>query len=235
MSELRRVEIPTPSPLLAGRSLERRYESIEMPLEQFKAAGKSVGASVTSSYIAILLATYADYHRHRGVSHGTLSMAVPVDLRKNKGHTENNMVGVAFLAAPLTSKDLGTRIRTVHQFLRDSRSSGMVQVLPALADFLPLVPPPLLSAFVRRMSAAIDVVPSSMPGVLRPAYVAGAEIISCLAFGPRGNSGCISSLMSHDTTCTLNVHLDPAAVSDLPAFADLLLRNTQELLRLASS
>jgi WS/DGAT/MGAT family acyltransferase len=235
LSELRRVEIPNPSPLLAGRSLGHRYESVEMPLEQFKAAGKSVGASVTSSYIAVLLATYADYHRHHGVSHPTLSMAVPVDLRESKGNAENNMVGMALLAAPLTSKDLGTRIRAVHRFLRESRLSGMVQALPALADFLPLVPPPLLSAFVRQMSAAIDVVPSSMPGLLRPAYVAGAEITSCLAFGPRGNSGCISSLMSHDTTCTLNVHLDPAAVTDLPAFADLLLRNTQELLRLGSS
>ncbi|MEW2266307.1 wax ester/triacylglycerol synthase domain-containing protein [Streptomyces sp. NPDC047853] len=233
--ELRRMEIPSPSPALAGRSPHRRFESVTMPLGPFKAAGRGLGASVTSTYIAVLLATYADYHRHVGSAQETLSMAVPVDLGRGGRHRGNNQVGTAFLAAPLAAANLRERIRAVHRLLQESRTSGMVRVLPAVAELLPLVPPVLLTAFVRRLSAGIDVVPSSMPGVQRPAYVAGAEITSCLAFGPRGNSGCISSLMSHHDTCTLNVHLDPAAVSDLPAFADLLHRNASDLLRLAAS
>ncbi|MEU7099189.1 wax ester/triacylglycerol synthase domain-containing protein [Streptomyces longwoodensis] len=233
--EMLRTDMPSASPLLAGRSPQRRFESVEMPLGQFKAAGRSVGASVTSAYIAVLLATYADYHDHLGTPRETLSMAVPVDLRKDCGHDGNNVVGTAFLSVPLAAANLGGRIRAVHRFLQDARTSGMVHLLPAFAEFLPLVPPALLTAFVRRLAAGIDVVPSSMPGILRPAYVAGAEITSCLAFGPRGNSGCISSLMSHNDTCSLNVHLDPAAVSDLPAFADLLYRNTRDLLQLGAS
>jgi WS/DGAT/MGAT family acyltransferase len=233
--EMRRIEIPSPSPVLAGRSAQRRFESVEMPLGRFKAAGRSVGASVTSTYVAVLLATYADYHRHLGAGGETLSTAVPVDLRKNRGHGGNNVVGTAFLSLPLAAVNLGERIRAVHHLLREASTSGAVHLLPAIAEFLPLVPPVLLTAFVRRLAARIDAVPSSMPGVLRPAFVAGAEITSCLAFGPRGNSGCISSLMSHHGTCSLNVHLDPAAVSDLPAFADLLHRNTRDLLRLGTA
>ena len=78
-----------PSPLLRGRSLGRRFETVEFPLDDFRRPRSAVGGSVNDAYIAASVRSAAPVPRGaQGVPVDALPLAMPVSLR-----TDDDPVG----------------------------------------------------------------------------------------------------------------------------------------------
>ncbi|MQY07651.1 wax ester/triacylglycerol synthase domain-containing protein [Actinomadura macrotermitis] len=226
--------VPQASPLLAGRSRERRFEAVEMPLAELKAAGKDAGASVTAAFITVLLGAFSDYHRRHGKDGGPLSIVVPVDVRGGGQANGNNVVGGLLLGASLEDMDTHERLAGVGALLREARESPLAGWTAALTSLIPLAPLPVLLRATRRLGGAHDLTASSVPGVPYQAYIAGARLVSSLVFGPRAYGACTAVLMSQDETLGLGLNIDPAAITDAPAFGRLVHENAGKVLALAS-
>ncbi|MFC9976686.1 wax ester/triacylglycerol synthase domain-containing protein [Spirillospora sp. NPDC127200] len=218
------------SPLLSGRGPGLRFDAHEVPTASLKAAAKRADASITAVHLAVLLGAYSDYHRRQGVSHDVLSMSVPVDVRSQHTFTGNNSIGVMTVAGSLAEMEPVPRIQAMYRMLQRGRLGPLAQAAPALTELIPLVPPMLVRALARRVTARVDLLASSIRGMRRPGYVAGAKITSHLLFGPRAGLGTISALMSHDDAFGLTLHMDPASVTDTELFGELVRKNLHDLL-----
>ncbi|POM27867.1 putative diacylglycerol O-acyltransferase [Actinomadura rubteroloni] len=224
---------PRRSPLLARRGRERRFEAVEMPLADLKAAGKTAGATVTAAFITIMLGAFADYHRLHGRAGGTLSIAVPVDVRDGGPEDGNNIVGGLVLGGSLKEMGPHDRLAEVGAMLRRARRTPLAGWSAALTSLFPVLPVPVLLRATRWTSGVQDLKTSSVPGVPRPAYIAGARLLSTLVFGPRVHGACTAVLMSHDETAGLGLNVDPAAVTDTSSFGRLVQKNVGAVLALA--
>ncbi|MFC0042721.1 wax ester/triacylglycerol synthase domain-containing protein [Actinomadura rayongensis] len=227
------VTVPGRSPLLAGRGRDRRFDAVELPLADLKAAGKTVGATVTAAFIAVLLGAFADYHRLHGRTGGTLAITVPVDVRSRGRADGNNIVGGLMLGGPLTEATAHDRLAAVDALLRRARRSPLAGWSAALTSLSPVVPVPVLLRAARWAAGAHDLTASSVPGMPDRAYIAGARLTSTLVFGPRAHGACTAVLMSQDETAGLGLNLDPAAVADPSAFGRLVRDNADAVLALA--
>ncbi|MGI5170918.1 wax ester/triacylglycerol synthase domain-containing protein [Spirillospora sp. CA-253888] len=227
--------IPRGSALLAGRSRERRFTAVEMPLAELKAAGKHADASVTAAFITVLLGAFSDYHRHRGWAGDSMSVVVPVNVRNNERTNGNNIVGGLLLGAPLREMDTRERLTSMGAILRQARQSPLAGWTSALTTLIPLAPLPVLLRAARYMGGAHDLTASSVPGVPYQAYIAGARLTSSLVFGPRAYGACTAVLMSQDETLGLGLNVDPMAITDVPLFDRLVHENAERVLALASS
>ncbi len=73
-----------PSPLLRRRSLGRRFEWLEFPLDRFRRAAKAAGGSVNDAYIAGICGALRLYHDELGVPIDAMPLAMPVNLRSRR-------------------------------------------------------------------------------------------------------------------------------------------------------
>jgi hypothetical protein len=64
------------------------------------------------------------------------------------------------------------------------------------------------------MSSAIDLQASNIPGLDRPAYLAGAGITATFVFGPVPGCAIMATLLSQEGTCHVGVVSDSDAVPD---------------------
>jgi hypothetical protein len=73
-----------------------------------------------------------------------------------------------------------------------------------------------------------------VPGISRPAYIAGARITHVYPFGPLPGCAATVTLVSHDGTCCVGANLDAAAFVEPELFKSCLLEGFGEVLELGS-
>jgi diacylglycerol O-acyltransferase / wax synthase len=101
---LQRILAPppvTPSPLLSHRSRSWRFDALDVPFAELKAAGKAAGGSVNDAYISALLAAFRRYHEHFERPIDEMPMAMPISLRRGDHPMGGNRFAGARFAAPV--------------------------------------------------------------------------------------------------------------------------------------
>jgi diacylglycerol O-acyltransferase / wax synthase len=224
---LERVLAPPPggpSPLLKSRSLSWRFDSLEVPLDDLKRAGKAAGGSLNDAYIAALLGGLRRYHDALGSPIDTLPMAMPISLRSGDHPMGGNRFAGARFAAPVGATDPAERIRLVHDFVLNARDEPAIDALGLAAPLLNGLPIGLVARWYAGQTANLDLQASNVAGLPWEAYIAGAKIERMLPFGPVPGCAVMATLLSYAGTCCIGVNSDAAAVTD----PDLLVRCLQE-------
>ena len=233
---LQRILAPPPappSPLLAQRSRSWRFDALDVPMAELKAAGKAAGGSLNDAYIAALLGGFRRYHERLGEPIEELAMAMPISLRRGDHPMGGNRFAGARFAAPVGEPDPAERIRLVHDFVVTAREEPALDVFGLLAPALNRLPMPLVARAYATQTTKLDLQASNVAGLPYEAYIAGARIERMLPFGPLPGCAVMATLLSYAGTCCIGLNTDPAAVTDPAAFMACLEEGVEEVVGLA--
>jgi hypothetical protein len=110
-----------------------------------------------------------------------------------------------------------------------------VGLTPVLAWALDLLPAALVQRTFAGMLRSIDVGAVDVPGLRKPAYVAGARVERLWAFAPPTGAAMSITLVSHLQTACIGIACDVAAVDDPELLATCVEHGLDEVLALAGA
>ncbi len=221
----------SPSPLLRRRSLGRRLEMLEFPLDPFRRAAKAAGGSVNDAYISAICGALRRYHEELGVPVEAVPLAMPVNLRSDDDPAGGNRFAGARIAAPVGERDPARRIQAIRKMVLTAVAEPAVNALSSVSPVLSRLPTPLLGV-VASVASTTDVQASNVPGYAEAPYIAGARIDKTFPFGPLPGVPMMIILVSQAGRCYVGVHYDTASVTDQDLFLRCLHEGFEEVLAL---
>jgi len=224
---------PTPlSPLISGRSLDRRVATITFPLDDMKRAAKAAEGTLNDAFVAAVLGGLRRYHEARGSDVGELRMMMPINIRGEAAGLGGNHFTTARLVVPLTIAEPDARVREVSERCRRLRAEPAVALSANLATVLSRLPRRVSTALFGSMLKGADFITSNVPGSPFPLYMCGAEVEGMYAFGPLSGAAANVVLLSHCGTCFVGINTDLRAIPDTEAFTADLQAGFDEILTL---
>ncbi len=210
---LRPVTAPG-SPLLHGRSLSRRLDVLDVPVEHLAAAGRAAGGTLNDAFLASVVGGMSRYHAQHGSALDHLRVTMPINLRARGDRPLGNRFTPARFVVGAAAEDPLERMRCCGAISRSWQHEPAVAASDALAMGLAALPAPLTATVFRSMLANVDLVCSDVPGVPQRSWLAGAELLREYPFAPPAGAACSVTLMSYAGTACVGVVSDPVAVRD---------------------
>jgi WS/DGAT/MGAT family acyltransferase len=202
------------SPVLAGRSIDRRLAVVERPLRDLQAAARATGGTVNDVLLAAVGGALGEYHWAQGGPVPAIRVVMPINVRRPGDPIGGNRFVPARFTLPIDDPDPVARVRIAGALVRSWRSEpalGATDLLAAGIDFLPrTLAARLFSGMLR--STDVDVV--DVPGLRRRAYLGGARIERLWAFAPPTGAALSVTLVSHDGKACIGLACDRLAVAD---------------------
>lgn len=223
-----------PSPLMRDRGLARRFGVLDLSLTDLRAAGKAAGGSLNDAYLASLAGGLRIYHERHGLTPERLPIAFPVSLRRDDHPMGGNRFAGARIAGPVGVRDPAQRIAQIRELVISAREEPALDFMGILAPVLARVPAFVLTRLSEAVTRTVDLQASNIPGLARPAFIAGARITHMYPFGPVPGSAVMVTLISHNGRCCIGVNVDSSAISDINTFVDSLQTGFDEVLALAA-
>jgi WS/DGAT/MGAT family acyltransferase len=168
----------------------------DVPLEDVKIVGRSLGATVNDVVLAASCASLRSWLlSHGGLPDRPLIGVVPVSLREKGDHGEGNRVTVMRVRLPIDIEDPIERVRAIHTVTRSEKKGqnrsggGMVK---HVVDILVNTSTPWLlteifarySLIAERIPPMWNVVVSNIAGSPVPLYFGGARLRQLYPLGP---------------------------------------------------
>jgi WS/DGAT/MGAT family acyltransferase len=220
----------SPSPLLRSRSHARRFEVLELPLDDLRRAAKRAGGSVNDAFLAAVCDGVGRYHRHFGMQLEELPIGIPVSIRREGNPLGGNHFAGVKLSAPVGDLEPAERIARIRELVLTVRAERALDALNTVAPLLTVLPTSILVDLNVRMARGLDIQASNVPGIAHPVYLAGARVTHWYPFAPAPGIAAMIVLMSHDGTCCIGINLDPAAVTEPEIFRDALVAGFDSIL-----
>jgi len=202
------------SPVLAGRSLDRRLAVLERPLRDLKAAARATGGTVNDVLLAAVGGALAEYHWDQGRPVPALRVVMPISVRRPGDGIGGNRFVPARFTLPVDDPDPTNRVRIAGALVRACRREPALGAGDVLAAAVDLMPRALAARLFAGMLRSVDVDVVDVPGLRRRAYVGGARVERLWAFAPPTGAALSVTLVSHDGTACIGVACDQLAVTD---------------------
>ena len=173
-----------------------------LPLDEVKAVGRALGASVNDVLLSCVAGALAGYLRAKGDdTDGVMLRAlVPVNLRPiEKAYRLGNQFGLVFLDLPIGLENPVARLYAVRENMRSLRGSYQpvlaLGILAAMGAGPRILQDTLLAILARNASAVM----TNVPGPQQPLWLAGARIDGLMFWVPQsGDIGVGVSIISYD-------------------------------------
>jgi WS/DGAT/MGAT family acyltransferase len=238
MSSARRVLGTRPAPgsgLFKRRSLSWRFDGIEIPLADLKAAAKAAQGSLNDVFLAGLVGGFKRYHDEMGVTLDRMPIGFPISLRTENDPMGGNKFAGSQYAAPLTIDDPVERVRHIQNFVRETRAEPALDVMIRMMPVVTRLPIAAITAMTADFTAAQDAQISNVPGIPYPVYMAGAEITQFWPFAPVPGCGMMIVMMSHNGRCCIGINSDRAAVTEPELLVECLRAGLDEVVALGAA
>jgi WS/DGAT/MGAT family acyltransferase len=226
---------PGGSPVLAGRSLDRRLAVLERPLRDLKAAARATGGTVNDVLLAAVGGALAEYHWDQGRPVPALRVVMPISVRRPGDGIGGNRFVPARFTLPVDDPDPTNRVRIAGALVRACRREPALGAGDVLAAAVDLMPRALAARLFSGMLRSVDVDVVDVPGLRRRAYVGGARVERLWAFAPPTGAALSVTLVSHDGTACIGVACDQLAVTDLEGLERCLATAFDELATLGKA
>jgi diacylglycerol O-acyltransferase len=200
------------SPLWTDRSLDRAFETFEVPFDEVKEASTRLGVSVNDVFVAAAAGGAGRYHRARGVDVDELRIAMPVSTRTDRSSGGNAFAPTRVLVS--TDDDPRARLAAVHDSLGVAKTERAMHLTASVAGLANLVPQPLLVRLFRQQVTTVDFTASNVRAAPFDLYLGGALMESNYPIGPLGGTAWNITTMSYRGNLDIGVHVDAAAVAD---------------------
>lgn len=221
-----------PSPLLADRDGQWRFQAMDVRLSDLKAAAKAADASLNDAFLAAVLGGFRRYHDELEHPVGAIPMAIPISIRRPDDPAGGNRFAAARLAGPVGIADPVERMHAIGSAVRAVRQEPALDAVGAMAPALARLPGPMVAGLAGRLTTANDLQASNIPGIRDEVYLAGAQVERCYAYGPLPGCAAMVVLVSHGDTCCVTVNYDAAALTDPARFRRCLADGFAEVLAL---
>ena len=210
------------SPMLLGRSLDRRLDVLELPLADLLAVARASGGTVNDVFLAAVARGLHEHHRRSGAPVDAIRVTMPISLRTEGDERGGNRFTPARFVLPIAEPDPRRRIADAGAIVRSWRAEPAVGMTPLLASGLALLPRPLVQRAFAGMLRSIDVDAVDVPGLRRPAYLGGARVDRLWAFAPPTGAALSITLVSHLDQACVGILTDAVAVADPDGLRDCL-------------
>jgi hypothetical protein len=219
----------TLSPLMTDRRLTWRYDTLDVPFEALRAAGRAAGGTLNDAFMAAVSGGLARYHERHGRPVDELRVTMPVSLRRPGEPEGGNRITLARMVVPVGLQDPGARIRAVGTVSREWRREPAIPYSNVIAGVLNLLPRSITGGMLKH----VDFLASDVPGFGEPVYIAGARMESFYPFGPTIGSSANVTLMSYAGTCNIGITADTGAVTEPDELVGCIAEGFEEVLSLA--
>jgi WS/DGAT/MGAT family acyltransferase len=200
-----------------GRS-KRAAWSEPLPLEDFKAVGKSFGATVNDVLVAVATGALRRYMESRGQPTEGISIraSVPVNLRPlDQAHKMGNAFGLVFLTLPIGIVDPVQRVLSIKEEMDELKRSPEAMVAFGVLSVIGLAPVEVEQLGLRFFGSKATAVLTNVPGPRQPLYMAGRKIDKVMFWVPQsGHLGLGISILSYDGGVMLGIATDAGLVPD---------------------
>jgi WS/DGAT/MGAT family acyltransferase len=221
------------SPVMTGRSLSVRFDTLRVSLGGLKEASRVVGGRLNDGFVAGVAGGFARYHREHGAEVDDLRMTMPVNVRSESTATVagNHFVPARFLV-PVGIEDPIARMTAIRELVAEQRAEPALAMSEPLAGILNRLPTTAVTGIFGGMLKGVDFITSNVPGVPVPVYLSGARVEAQIAFGPMSGSACNCVLVSYLDDLNIGINTDPAAIADPELLVACLRDSFDELLKL---
>jgi len=220
--------LTTLSPVMRARRLDRALDVLDVPLPGLKRAAAAHGGHLNDAFLAAVTGGLRRYHAEHGCDVGDLRVTLPLSLRTEGDPEGGNRITLLRFPLPAGTTDPATRMKAIHETVRQRRSERSLPYTQAIAAALNLLP----SAMVGSMLKHVDFVASDVPGVPVPVFLAGAKVEGWYAFGPTIGASVNVTLMSYVDSCCIGINVDTGAVPDPDRLVACLAEGFEEVLQL---
>ncbi|MBA2326022.1 MAG: DUF1298 domain-containing protein, partial [Actinobacteria bacterium] len=193
-----------------------------VPLEPAKRAASALGGSLNDLFVTAVAGALGSYHDRMGEPCDELRMAMPVNLRTDKGEAAGNNFAPSRVLVPVGPKEPAARFDVIRERLAQLKREPALGAAGSLAGLLAALPTALLVTLTRSQARTIDFATSNLRGSPVDLYVGGARIAANYPMGPRTGCALNVTLLSYTGSLDLGLNLDPAAVTDPAALLECL-------------
>ena len=230
---LRPVSKPM-SPIMGGRSLNLRLDTLSASLPALKSAAKRVDGRLNDAFLAGVAGGLGRYHLKHGIDVEELRMTMPINVRPKGGaQVGGNQFVPARFPFPVSIADPIERMARMKALVAQQRAEPALGLAGSISGIFNRLPVELTTAVFGGMLKAIDVVTTNVPGAPYPIYVSGAQMLANYGFGPLSGAACNITLLSYVDDIHIGISTDPAAVPDPETFVDCLQAGIAEIEMLA--
>ncbi|MGI9607819.1 MAG: wax ester/triacylglycerol synthase domain-containing protein [Acidimicrobiales bacterium] len=205
----------TGSPLWATRSRHRELHTLDLRLDDMRAAAKALDVSINDVFVAGSVLAAARLHEVEDAEVDAFNVSFIVSTRADEAAGGNSFAPLPF-RAPSAVLDPAETAREVATAMADARTKagvGAAAALDMVAGVAVLLPPALLSRAARARAAQIDWATSNLRGVPIPIYVAGGEVTRMYPVGPLAGTAFNLTALSYNGGMYLGLFVDPRAVA----------------------
>jgi WS/DGAT/MGAT family acyltransferase len=231
-----RMIAPVPesaSAILTGRSLRRRFETIDLRLPDMKASAQVAGGTVNDAFIAAVVEGLRRYHARQDDDVPQLRLTMPISLRGEGDTAGGNHFAPVRFAVPTDIADPVERMHQLGEIARRWQSEPALDHADAIASVLDRLPVTITTGVFGAMLKHVDAVVTNVPGIRTRSYLAGAEVERAYAFAPASGAAVNISLLSHLDNACVGVVTDVAAVPDESLLVACLVEGFDDVLRVA--
>jgi diacylglycerol O-acyltransferase / wax synthase len=172
-----------------------------LPLDEVKAVGRALGASVNDVLLACVAGALRDYLAEHGdmVDGVRIRALVPVNLRPmEEAYRLGNRFGLVFLELPLGIANPVERLYAVRANMRALKDSYQPLLALGLLAAMGAGPRVLQEALLVTLARNATAVMTNVPGPQQPLYLAGSAIDSLMFWVPQsGDIGMGVSIISY--------------------------------------
>ncbi len=217
-----RVVRPATTPLSAlmtQRSLNTCFDTVSVPFSDFKAAARSVDATLNDAFVATTLDALRRYHDAMGSPCSQVRMNMPVSVRGgDSANRFDNQFVPTRMVLPLSDTDAATRLVEIKALLRAVTAEPALPHVNDISGVISRLGPAASVSVLGAMLKGVDITTSNVPGPSFPMFMAGAKVDEFQAFGPLAGAAINITLFSYDGTVHLGINSDRAAVVDHDLF-----------------
>jgi WS/DGAT/MGAT family acyltransferase len=224
------VADPSRSPLLATRSLARRYDTTSISLEGVKAAARALGGTVNDVYVTGVTGALGRYHERMGEPVDDLRMAMAISTRRAGDASGANQFVPTRVVVPVGPKEPTVRFALVRDCITELRADPALSAADAFAALAAGLPTAVLVGLVRSQARTVDFATSNLRGSPVDLYLGGSRIEASYPMGPRSGCAVNFTVLSYRGALDIGIHSDPAAVTDPGSLVGCLDESFAELL-----
>src|SRR5690606_39155169 len=149
------------SSLWRERSLNRHFETLDVPFDEAKRAAKTLGGSLNDFFVTGAAAGAGAYHRAEGAPVRDLRMAMPVSFRRDRSEGGNAFAPMR-VVVPVEAGDIRELFDAVRERLETTKTERAMGLVSAVAGLVNLLPTSALVRFTRQQVEAIDFATSNV-------------------------------------------------------------------------
>ncbi len=221
------------SPLLTGRSIDRRLDVLEVPLDSLRELSHRWDTTINDVFLGAVGGALHAYHRHFGADVAALRFTMPVNRRTADDAPGGNRFTPVRFVLPVDDPEPENRARLAGALSRSWRSEPSIGFTDILATVLNQLPDGAVTAVFAGMLRAVDVDAVDVPGLREPVALAGARLERLWAFAPPTGAALSITLLSHVDTGCIAILSDTAAVAEPERLADCVADAFDDLVRRA--